>query len=505
MKLVCISGGAGAAEALASLRRAGIAFAELFEADALISSSARGAKARGKRLAWRAAGAGAEGIFCVGEAGLQAGLFALRFFRKTPVPVLAVYAGAQGKSARLCGFDALLFLCGEDRTAALRHGADPYRMFPAGEAAAALNAAARRKWAGAEPKGIVVCGSYGLGNLGDEAMLASILSELRRTAPDRRITVVSRNPEETRLAHCVDAVHSFALPALAARLRRARLFISGGGTLLTDLTSTRSLRYYLLTIRMAHRLGARVLLYGCGIGPITGEQNRRGTAAVLNRSADIVAVRDGASLALLAELGVTKPELIRSRDAAFSLRAEDMRAEASPAVRKKLAAAGKYAVYAVRPWSGDEAFAPELAAAAERLWRERGLTPVFLPMEPPRDLPLSRRIAEAVRAPSVLLDGPMTFEDAFAAVGGAALVVSMRLHALIAASIARVPFVGVSYDVKISSFMKDSGSPACVDYYGATADGLCAAAEYTLREKDRAFAPPAGSENADAVRKLLEG
>ena len=281
--------------------------------------------------------------------------------------------------------------------------------------------------------------------------------------------------------------------------------ISGGGTLLTDLTSTRSLRYYLLTIRMAHRLGARVLLYGCGIGPITGEQNRRGTAAVLNRSADIVAVRDGASLALLAELGVTKPELIRSRDAAFSLRAEDMRAEASPAVRKKLAAAGKYAVYAVRPWSGDEAFAPELAAAAERLWRERGLTPVFLPMEPPRDLPLSRRIAEAVRAPSVLLDGPMTFEDAFAAVGGAALVVSMRLHALIAASIARVPFVGVSYDVKISSFMKDSGSPACVDYYGATADGLCAAAEYTLREKDRAFAPPAGSENADAVRKLLEG
>lgn len=504
MKLVCISGGAGAAEALAALRRAGIAFAEVFETDADASAPARVANARAKRLAWRVAGAGAEAVFCIGRAGLQAGLFAHRFFKKTPVPVLAVYAGAPDKQPRLSGFDAVLYLSGGDKASVLREGADPYRLFAAGEAVAALETAARRKWAGSEPKGIVVCGSYGLGNLGDEAMLTAILSELRRIAPDRRITVVSRNPEETRLAHGVDAVHSFALPALARRLRRARLFISGGGTLLTNLTSTRSLRYYLMTIRFAHDMGARVLLYGCGIGPIIGEQNRRKTAAVLNRCADIVAVRDGASFSELAELGVTKPELLRSRDATFSLRAEDMRGEAQPSVRKKLAAAGRYAIYAVRPWSDDEAFAPELAAAAQTLWRERGLTAVFLPMEPPRDLPLSGRIAASLCAPAVVLDEVLSFDDAFAAVRGAALVVSMRLHALVAASIARVPFVGVSYDIKISSFMADTGNDACVDYYDVTSDELCAAAERALRGSGRVFAPPPGSENADAVKRLLE-
>ena len=61
--------------------------------------------------------------------------------------------------------------------------------------------------------GIVICGSYGLGNAGDEAILKAILQEVRATAPGEEITVLSRNPAETEARHSVQAVHMFDIPA----------------------------------------------------------------------------------------------------------------------------------------------------------------------------------------------------------------------------------------------------------------------------------------------------
>ena len=57
--------------------------------------------------------------------------------------------------------------------------------------------------------GIVICGSYGLGNAGDESILKAILQEVRTVAPAEEITVLSRNPEETKLCHGVRSLHMF--------------------------------------------------------------------------------------------------------------------------------------------------------------------------------------------------------------------------------------------------------------------------------------------------------
>ena len=486
MKLVCISGGAGAAEALTALERAGVQFDGILKA--------------GADCAAQVPESNAGGVFCIGEAGIQTGLFVQRAFQKTHAarPVLAVFCPQGQTPVPWHLFDAVLCTGETQRRAALTAGADPFRIFWTSDAQNAVQTAIRRKQAGKPEKGIVVCGSYGLGNMGDDAMLTAILDDLRRFAPDLRITVISRNPSETRLTHGVDAVHSFALKRLIPLLLHTRFFISGGGTLLTNLTSSRSLRYYLMMIRLAHRLGARVLLYSCGIGPIDGKNDRKVTSATLNRCADAIAVRDGASKKELTALGVNRPPVFSMRDAAFSLRPEAMTGTFSGSRPD-----GRYAVYAIRPWTHDASFLPALAAAATQLWRERGLRPVFLPMEPAKDLPAAEETAAMLQAPYLVLREPMTFAGAYDVIQHADLVISMRLHALIAASLSGTPFAGVAYDVKIRAFLSDAGSDACVDYDRAGVEALLEAADEALRQKGKRFVPTPDDAGEAILRDFL--
>lgn len=160
-----------------------------------------------------------------------------------------------------------------------------------------------------ERDGVVICGAYGKGNGGDNAILDAIVAQLRHIDPDLPICALSRTPKETRAAACVDSLYTFRLLAIRGRMRHAKLYLSGGGTLIQDTTSTRSLLYYLSSIRMAARAGCRVMLYGCGVGPVSRPRNCERTAKTLNRYAEIISLRDRYSEETLRALGVTTPEI----------------------------------------------------------------------------------------------------------------------------------------------------------------------------------------------------
>ncbi len=115
--------------------------------------------------------------------------------------------------------------------------------------------------------GVLICGAYGFGNAGDDAILQAIIGEMRRIDANMPVTVISRRPKDTRSAYGVNACNRFHYLAIRRVLRRSQLFISGGGSLMQDVTSRLSLWYYLSTIRLAHRCGCKVQMYGCGIGP----------------------------------------------------------------------------------------------------------------------------------------------------------------------------------------------------------------------------------------------
>ena len=92
---------------------------------------------------------------------------------------------------------------------------------------------------------IVISGYYGFANAGDEAMLTAIIKSLRSTEKSVELTVISGNPEMTSAQHQVNSIHRFNFFEIIKSLHGCDLLISGGGSLLQDVTSMRSLLYYL--------------------------------------------------------------------------------------------------------------------------------------------------------------------------------------------------------------------------------------------------------------------
>ncbi len=441
-----------------------------------------------------------EALLCTGKEALQLGR---ALSRKAGIPAFYV-AGEEAVALP----KSVQVLCQTYRNCceAIDSGADPSNIFlydPA-DLASALEALMRRC---GKRDGIVLCGAYGMGNLGDDAILDAILSDLRKVAPDDRITVLCRNPGKMRRAHCVNTIFTFNFLKYMGALRSARLFISGGGTLITDNTSTRSLFYYLATIFLARRAGVKVMLYGCGIGPFSRPFNRKAAARILNRCADLITTRDDVSAELLAAMSVTAPKIIRAADPAFEIASNDLDLSGEQDLVASVTARGRYAVFAPRSWNDDGEILPRIAEAADRLYTQQGLVPVLLPMAYPVDCPTLRRLRTMISAPAVVVDKAVTYRTALALIDRADLVVGMRLHALIFAAVAGVPSVGISYDIKVKSFMEYINSGHCAEYDCLTAETLCHMAEDALSR-------PAASVdhlharctvNADAVRALLEG
>ena len=156
---------------------------------------------------------------------------------------------------------------------------------------------------------VVICGAYGRGNAGDDAILLAILRELRSINPDLSCQVFSRNPIDTRRTYRVNAFYTFNFWKAVHCFKQAKFFINGGGSLMQDVTSYRSLWFYLWTLAAAKRHGRPVIMYGCGIGPIYSKRNRARTTKVMNRYVDAITLRDPDSMKELEVLGVTKPKL----------------------------------------------------------------------------------------------------------------------------------------------------------------------------------------------------
>lgn len=345
-------------------------------------------------------------------------------------------------------------------------------------------------------RGVTVCGAYGRGNAGDDAILEAILSELRDIDPDMPICVLSRNPRETRLKYRAHAVYTFNAPAFLYRFAHSRLYINGGGSLIQDVTSCRSLWFYLFTLSAAKRLGCRVLMYGCGIGPIRYRLNRRLAAHTLNRRVDCITLREPHSREALISMGVSAPRIILSADPTLTLAPA-----AGSLVDALLSAAGippegNYICFALRRWPGLENKLDSFRAAAEYAYEKYGLTPVFLPVEPRIDLPVSRLAAEGLKVPCHILSGTSSASETIGILARMKTVISMRLHALVFAAGQGVPLVGVVYDPKVSSFLQYIGQDLFVPLNQVTADLL---KHYIDGAVQRGSRP---GELAEAVRRL---
>lgn len=361
-------------------------------------------------------------------------------------------------------------------------------------------------------QGIMICGAYGHGNAGDEAILEAIVTEMRTLDADLPITVLSRTPKATAVRCGVRTKHSFDLVGVLRTMRRTRLFLCGGGTLMQDATSSRSLWYYLFMLAAAKRRGCRVLMYGCGIGPLNTAFDRRLAQKTLNRHVDAITLRESSSLRELEALGVTKPELTLSADPALSLpRAGE--AETDAALRAHgLSPEGRYAAFCLRLWPGFDGKVEAFAATARHAWQAHGLTPVFLSINHRSDGAAAEKVCALLGdVPYVLLHEPMPTGLTVGLLSRMKLVLSMRLHGLIFAAGCGIPHVGVAYDKKVTAFMDYTGQKNHLPFDTASAQKLCALLDAALTDsalEDLASAAQILFEkeanNIAAARRLLK-
>ena len=306
--------------------------------------------------------------------------------------------------------------------------------------------------------GILVCGAYGRGNAGDDAILEAILTELRQIDRDVPIWVLSRKPKRTRLAYRVNSIYAFSPLRWIHRMRHTRLYINGGGSLMQDVTSSRSLWFYLFTIWCAKRLDNQVMMYGCGIGPVLRPYNRKLTSRILQSSVDAITLRDSHSKTELADMGVTKPRVILSADPTVILPPSSPEIIDGLMESQGLDPKGRYIGLALRSWRGFPAKAHLFGALADLAWEKYGLTPVFLSIEPKLDIPAAQLAAAHIKkAPYHIIEHTGSSAHTIGLFSRMQVVVSMRLHALIFAAGQQVPVVGVVYDQKVSSFLSYIG------------------------------------------------
>lgn len=297
---------------------------------------------------------------------------------------------------------------------------------------------------------VVVSGYYGFDNLGDEAILEELISELKECVPADQIVILSNRPCQTRELYQVQSYDRWSLSHLSSLLPRTKLFISGGGGLFQDATGLGPAIYYGGLVLASHFCGARVFIYGQGLGPL-----KNPLSSLLTRlawqSATEATVRDEASFALAKQWGV---KATLTADAVWSLKSEPL-----PASFAALTwADGQRGPVIGVSLRHSNTFTETQLLALPKLIAESFPQPLrllMLPLSKNEDTPLLQRFAQAcedLKMKTQMLD-PTTLSKPsqwLSLMQNLDMVIGMRFHALLMALKAGKPVVGIPYDPKVS-------------------------------------------------------
>ncbi|WP_025691697.1 polysaccharide pyruvyl transferase CsaB [Paenibacillus zanthoxyli] len=326
---------------------------------------------------------------------------------------------------------------------------------------------------------IVLSGYYGFRNSGDEAVLQSILNALKRQSELLGISiepvVLSIDPEWTSATYGVEAVHRMKLADVRQAIGESAGLISGGGSLLQDVTSGKSIPYYLGVIKLAQWMGKPTFIYAQGIGPVQRKWFHPMIKSVFRKCA-YVSVRDEQSRQLLMTMGLRQSDVHVVPDPVMGLTLPEEMAAGSHLVGQPAETHGAEPVsvtnsasvspdlpvvgISVRYWEQDRR---ELDAIVEGLRQVCRTFPVhlrFLPFHLPSDTEASQYCMDKLGGDIAASGSVVSLcEDAdhpqkmLREVGTCGVLLGMRLHSLIYAAGRRVPLIGISYDPKIDHFL----------------------------------------------------
>ena len=324
---------------------------------------------------------------------------------------------------------------------------------------------------------VIISGYYGFKNLGDDTLLRTLISTLRQEDPHIKITVLCANPKEMRKLYGVRTVSRYNIFKISREMKRAKMLINGGGNLIQDGTSQKSLLYYTTIMKMAKKRGLKLVLYANGIGPLYNENSRK-TAAEIISKADFISLRDPESLELLKEIGCEKKPVRISADPAFVKSENDPEWIKFVLSREGLDPSGKYFMVSVRSGntldkektSYDERIVSELSKAIMEINEKYGLVPIFVPFQAAVDDKITEDLYASVGIGKILKG--LSAKELSGVIEKCDFVISMRLHLLIFAASCAIPMIGLSYDKKVNSFISYIGEGSPLDIRSFTSEDI---------------------------------
>ncbi|HAN45126.1 MAG TPA: polysaccharide pyruvyl transferase CsaB [Cyanobacteria bacterium UBA8156] len=284
---------------------------------------------------------------------------------------------------------------------------------------------------------LALCGYYGAGNGGDEALLATLLQLL---PADTEPVVLSGHPAHTERLHGVAAIPKMSLQAVPSTLRRCDGLVLGGGSLFQDASSWRNPFYYAGVVAIARTLGLPVWAWAQGVGPLARPW-ARGAARLALAQCDRRSVRDRDSWQQLQNWGL---EARVAPDPVWALAAEPFpRDWPRPCVAVVL----RSHRLLTSAWQ-------EAIVQALRLWQAaEGLHVLWVPFQPPTDGMLATQLQAQVPGSTIQTCAhPRQLKGLFAQVD---MAIAMRLHGVIMALAEGTPCWPLSYDPKVTVLARE--------------------------------------------------
>ena len=343
---------------------------------------------------------------------------------------------------------------------------------------------------------VILSGYYGFGNMGDDSLLLSIASQLRAIDPQVRITALTKDPKKSQLKYGVRCINRLNVFAIRREMKRAKLLISGGGSLLQNNTSEKSLNYYIAIIKLAKRAGLPVMVYSNGIGPVYGERSVEKVKKVLSE-VDLISLREPSSLEFLQEVGLKPRRKIEvTADPALTVKPIDRNRldyiEDRLGIDTKN---NKYYALSVREYENlrtggnmsKSEFTARVAASMRDIYDRLGLLPLVVSVQNVADFEISRAVCrefEKLSGKKAILAQGLSARELTALLSKMEFAAGMRLHMLIYATNACIPAIGIAYDPKISAFLEYSGHDEPIDISNFTPEDILSRAEHTVSHRN---------------------
>jgi polysaccharide pyruvyl transferase CsaB len=311
---------------------------------------------------------------------------------------------------------------------------------------------------------VLISGYYGFDNLGDEAILEQLVSEVKAASINPKdIVVLSNNPQLTSQQFAVDSVNRWSLKDIVALLPRTRLFISGGGGLFQDTHSLKSIIYYGGLIALARLLGSKILIYAQGLGPLNKPISQSLTKQFL-QLADKICVRDDKSFKMLEQWGL-KTKSIRTADPVWALQPSTPPQAVSEQITVPPASKGKPSLIGISLRTGAGFSQSHLRKLVETLQSslDQSATLVMLPLQDEQDRPILSSFADLWHGKNQIIwlapETKLLPSQWLALIASLDMVIGMRLHSLIMSLANGKPVVGISYDAKVEIILNQFAQP----------------------------------------------